>query len=576
MKIWGKARIASASALALACAFWLLCAAAFADVDGKAAGNGGGTAGEVESVIRTLPRQDYHGKTVILHSNDVNGAVEGYARMAWLKSEFERMGAETVLADTGNFSFGPIHVSRKGASAVELMNLVGYDVAALGRYELSYGYDALKQNLRMAAFPILCANAVEPTRAMAVIGREESICLPNYSYTTKSGVTIGFFGLLTPKAPINIDASQFHQIMVLRRRNIYRCVQEQINILRQSGSVIPGADIVIGLSSVGSQSEHNETGYSSLNIFSKAEGLDLILDGGSETVMTAGGNGEAVQSCGSAFAYIGVVVIDDAAKRIENHYLIAAEDLGEDAAVKEAAEILRMRFRAEYGTVFARSEVELNGEAEPGVRTEETNLGDLIADAIVWTARKELEELDVDADHLVGITNGGGIRASIPEGGVTRNHVSLAFPFSNTVSVAYVTGAELLETLEASTYCLPEYANSYPQSSGIAFTLDERIPYDEAEFYPNSKFHAPASIRRVKISQIRGQPFDPEAVYAVATNDYCAAGNGTYYLLKAARKHLHTEIPIDQAIVDYIRYGLGGIITEAMYGQPRGDHTILK
>ena len=87
----------------------ILCTGAYADTGAEGV------------VIKEPPEKDYHGKTVILHSNDVNGAVEGYPRMAWLKSEFERLGAEVILVDAGNASAGPIHASGKGAAAMELL-----------------------------------------------------------------------------------------------------------------------------------------------------------------------------------------------------------------------------------------------------------------------------------------------------------------------------------------------------------------------------------------------------------------------------------------------------------------------
>ena len=63
-----------------------------------------------------------------------------------------------------------------------------------------------------------------------------------------------------------------------------------------------------------------------------------------------------------------------------------------------------------YGVKFAESEVLLNGEKDPGNRTEETNLGDLVADAMLWYAMEQ-GNLGVDDDHVVAVTNGGGIRA---------------------------------------------------------------------------------------------------------------------------------------------------------------------
>ncbi len=46
------------------------------------------------------------GKTVILHSNDVHGAIDLYAAMAALKADYEAQGAEAILADAGDYSQG--------------------------------------------------------------------------------------------------------------------------------------------------------------------------------------------------------------------------------------------------------------------------------------------------------------------------------------------------------------------------------------------------------------------------------------------------------------------------------------
>ena len=359
MKMGKTIRQMAARALATACVIYSLCVSASADVDHADTRNLNDS-GDSETEIKAMLDSDYHGKTVILHSNDVNGAVDGYSRIAWLKQEFERLGAEVILVDAGNAVMGSIYANDKGASAMNLMNLTGYDVAALGEYDFVYGYDAMKKNLRRAAFPFLCANAAEYSGRS---GSGEEICAQNYSYTTKSGLTVGFFGLLTPQADLNAsaDSNRNRRIEILKRRDIYRCAQEQVNTLRQSGNVIPGADLVIALSNVGNIAENTAAGYTSMEIISKVTGLDLILDGGSGSVMTAGDNGEAVQSCGSEFAYIGVVLIDDAAKAIENRWLIAADDknLGEDTTVKEAAELLQAKYKAEYGVELARSDMNL-------------------------------------------------------------------------------------------------------------------------------------------------------------------------------------------------------------------------
>ena len=124
------------------------------------------------------------------------------------------------------------------------------------------------------------------------------------------------------------------------------------------------------------------------------QGIDFVLDGHSHTVMTGGQNGEPIQSTGTKFANIGVVVIDNESKGIESNFLIptflgsklyAFAHLEEAAEVAAAAQKIMAETDEAYNAVFAKSEVLLNGERAPGNRTEETNLGDLITDALVWS-----------------------------------------------------------------------------------------------------------------------------------------------------------------------------------------------
>ena len=93
------------------------------------------------------------GKTVILHTNDVHGAIDKYAKVAALKNEcYDRGASAVVLLDAGDFSQGSTYVSlSKGATAVELMNAVGYDAVTLGNHEFDYGFPQLKANFRNIA-----------------------------------------------------------------------------------------------------------------------------------------------------------------------------------------------------------------------------------------------------------------------------------------------------------------------------------------------------------------------------------------------------------------------------------------
>ena len=87
--------------------------------------------------------------------------IDGYAKAASLKKTYEEMGAYVLLMDAGDFTQGDPTVSTsEGATAVELMNLADYDVAAPGNHEFDYGYANLKDLADEADFPIVAANVL--------------------------------------------------------------------------------------------------------------------------------------------------------------------------------------------------------------------------------------------------------------------------------------------------------------------------------------------------------------------------------------------------------------------------------
>lgn len=492
------------------------------------------------------------GKTVILHTNDVHGAVEGYAYIAQLKADYEAKGAEVILVDAGDYSQGEVYVSdTKGLDAVEMMNVTGYDVVTLGNHEFDYGYAQLKENMTKADFKILCAN---------VYGEDGTpIFDANYTYTTKSGVKIGFFGMETPEAQTKANPALIKGLKF--DTDLKAVAEKQLEALKDD-------DVVIALSHLGV--DDSSKPYTSYDLYNAAKGIDFIIDGHSHSVMTKGKNGEPIQSTGTKFANIGVIVIDDATKKIESNSLFEIkEDTAKDAAVAAAAQKIIDRVDAEYGVVFAKSEVTLNGAKAPnGNRDSETNNGDLITDAMLWKVMQNKEGLTVDADHVVAITNGGGIRAAIKPGEVTKKDINTVLPFGNTVVTIYITGEELLEVLEASTYSLP--VGGFPQVAGINYTISTAVAYDaNAETYPASTYYGPKSINRVTINSINGKEFKADDTYAVVTNDFCAEGGDTYYAFAAATSKFDTGVTLDMAVMDYITKELKGVIGE-QYAAPQG------
>jgi len=496
------------------------------------------------------------GKTVILHTNDVHGAIEGYAYIAQLKADYEAKGAEVILVDAGDYSQGKTYVSvTKGADAVTMMNAAGYDVVTLGNHEFDYGYAQLKENMSKAKFKVVCADVFNEDGT--------PIFDASYTYTTKTGVKVGFFGMETPETQTKANPALIKGLTFATDDAFTKAAADQVAALKD-------ADVVICLAHLGIDAE--SAPYRSTDLYAAVKGIDFIIDGHSHSVMTKGKNGEPIQSTGTKFANIGVIVIDDATKKIESNSLFEIkEDTAKDAAVAAAAQKIIDRIDKEYGAVFAKSKVELNGAKAPnGNRDGETNNGDLITDAMLWKVMQNKEGLTVNEDHVVAITNGGGIRAAIKVGDVTKKDIKTVLPFGNTIEVIYVTGTELLEALEASTFCVPESIGGFPQVSGISYTISTGAVYDaNAETYPASTYYGPKSINRVTINSINGKEFKANDTYAVVTNNFCAEGGDTYYAFAAATSKFDTGVTLDMAVMDYITKELKGVIGE-QYAAPQG------
>ncbi len=513
----------------------------------------------------TVPA-DVAGKLVILHTNDVHGAVENYAKVATLKKMFEDAGANVLLVDAGDFSQGETYVSTsQGASAVELMNLVGYEAAAPGNHEFDYGYENLKTLVELAKFPVLAAN----------VKFDGKLAFGNHVVIEKGDQKIGIFGLDTPETATKAHPAKIKGVTFDGGEELYAVAKAEVEALQAEK-----VDLIVCLSHLGIDNESAANGNRSIDMLTKVEGIDLLIDGHSHSTLedmlavtdATGKVGETVvTSTGTKIANVGVVIID-ADKNITTENVPVEAIPETDETVAEAAQAVVDAVNELYGQVFAKSEVALNGERAPGNRTEETNLGDLICDAMVWQVTKD-GGLDVDDDHVIAVTNGGGIRAAIAAGDITRQDVNKVLPFGNTVATIYIKGTALLEALEASTFCTPTAVGGFPQVSGINFSIDTAAAYDAGENYPDTTYAAPKSINRVTINSVNGKDFDTDATYAVITNDFVAAGGDTYYTFSTSENIVDTGVPLDEALMAFITEELDGVVGEA-YAAPQGRITV--
>lgn len=234
--------------------------------------------------------------------------------------------------------------------------------------------------------------------------------------------------------------------------------------------------------------------------------------------------------------------------------------------------------------------------ADDAARAGETNLGDFWADALRWFAvsgriNGYFEEDDVtagnteiavDADHTVALWNGGNLRADIAEGRFGAEQLAEVLPYPNKAAVVYMTGSQLAEALEAASQGLPYSGEtaaacaSFMQVSGLSYTVDTAVPYDKGEAYGENWFKA-ASLGRVTVTGVNGQPFDPEAVYAVITSNANFNGMDSSYAFRDAAeadgRSTVTTAAVRDVIWMYIAEEMNNVIGEE-YAQPQGRITV--
>jgi len=497
------------------------------------------------------------GKTAIIYTANLRGDITLLPQIATVRYIMQSKGFCTVLLDTGNYLQGTIYSAYdSGRSVIELMYKTGYDVIGVGAREFDFGtgqigvaamhglvYDdgALGDFLEDLDFAVVASNIVS----------EEELFLPNAVVTTENGLNIGVFALTDPNTVYQVLESNLAGITF---ENPGDAAVAQVQALA-------GNDLIIGLSNVG---------------------IPMVVPGALMLDVT-----------GSAGFSVNMVIICQEG-RVLSHSSLTLSNMASDEEIAYAVAAVQESANYEFPT-FAHATVTLEGRGNQN-RSAETNTGNLWTDALRWFATTGdiinfFDEDDIDAgnnrimvpaENVVAIWNGGNLRDFLHPGHVTLKDVQRVLPFPNRVAVMYLTGAQLLELLEAATQALPMgnanfAANaSFPHVSGIEFTVDATIPFAAGEAHGNHWFRATA-IRRVTIDYVNGQPFDPAATYAVITSNAIFNGMDSNYisLERCPDYSTITSAFVVDVVWNFIMQELGGVI-DSRYATPHGRITILQ
>ena len=508
---------------------------------------------------------------VILFTSDVHCGIEsgwGYAGLAALR---DAMAAQNhvVLVDNGDAIQGePVGTMTKGEAITDLMNAVGYDIAIPGNHEFDYGMERFLELAEKAEFPYISSN----------FNKEGELVFDPYVIKEFDGVKVAFVGISTPKTLTSSSPAYFKNeegefvygfFQDETGEKLYNAVQSAVD-----AAIAEGASYVVAMGHVGNEAECKPWTYA--DIIGNTNGIDAFLDGHShdkEQVIMLNKDGEEVlrSGCGTKLEGIGYLRIsaEDGSMECGIHewdYDFAAPELIKNE-ISEAVENATAALNEKLAEVVASTQVDLvirDPETDVRiVRTAETNLGDLCADAY-----RDQSGADI------AIVNGGGVRDTIKAGDITLNDILKVHPFGNAMCVIEITGQKVLDALEYACKDVPNEFGGFLQVSGITFEIHTYIP-SSVKMDENKMFVSVDGEYRVKNVMVGGEPLDMDKVYTLASHNYKLKQNGDGNTVFDGCTILQDEVKLDnQVLIDYITTTLGGVVGED-YADPYGQGRIV-
>jgi 2',3'-cyclic-nucleotide 2'-phosphodiesterase (5'-nucleotidase family) len=468
---------------------------------------------------------------VILHSSEHHGValpldqpgdarVGGLARRATIVEEVRREGAPVLMVDSGDILIGTALSSWfRGEPDIRAMNLIRYDAMVAGNHDFDYGLAHLRTLIDLADFPILCTNLQSELSNLP--------CRP-YFVTRMGNVSVGVLGIVGKSnfpATFNRDVAKVLSLVdpivslqseVLRLRTDYHVdlvfvithqdTDEDLKILE----TVDGVDVIIG--------GHTE-GFDGLY----APGLTQPV----ETVTRPGAVYVKTHRQGRTVGRLDLTIEDGSVLHARSHNIPVTASVPVEPKVQELLVEYRQQFARHATQVLGYALVRLQGD-RPVVRTQEANLGNLLAD---------LMRTGLGTD--IALINAGQIRRSLETGPVTLGDVLSVLPFDSALVTLQVTGALLRQTLEHSVSQWPNHSGRFFQMSGLQVTYNGNAPVGS----------------RVRSMMVGGAPLDFSKTYTVATDAFVADGGDGYDMLTHAMDRVDHQTPLRDLLLKALANG---------------------
>lgn len=449
----------------------------------------------------------------IIHTNDNHSHLDvdykgryGAAKVSYMANQVRGVYDNVLFVNAGDFVMGTVfYTIFEGTADRDIMNLSNYDAMTLGNHEFDKGMTGLSKFITGLEIPVVSTNVN--------FDKEPDIknLIKKYIIKEIGGRKIAILGSTIPETP-TISSPGENVVFI----DVVDAVQPVVNDLDRQG-----IDIVILLS-------HN--GYlNDQEIAAGLNGVDIIVGGHSHTELLGSDYPTVIQSLSGEPVLI--VQVNE-----YNKYLgkLTVNFDGEGVAsswwgapIKMTARIPQDKVIADYiteknvelkpftGAVLGTNEVELIRS-----RTEESNIGNLITDAMLAAVK--------DEGVQIALTNGGGIRADIGAGEITMQKLMEVLPFGNLVATFKIKGSDLWQVFDHGVNRVEEGSGRFLSMAGAKIVWDPSSPpFDYAA-------QTGGRVTEVYISDGKGgwDSLDPDKIYKVAANNYIRGGGDDFQVLK--------------------------------------------
>ncbi len=500
---------------------------------------------------------------VILGTSDVHCGIDqniGYAGLAAYKKALAETHNYVALVDAGDAIQGDtIGTLSKGEYIVDIMNEVGYDVVTPGNHEFDYGMDQ---------FLNVIVPKMKATYVSANFMKDDKPVFDTYKLMTFGGKKVAFVGISTPETLVKSTPTYFQDKFGnyiydfcndSTGDKLYKAVQTAVDAAKKAG-----ADYVVAVAHLGD--DEASAPWTSMDVIKNTKGIDVLMDGHAhstvvKSVKNKDGKSIKMVATGTKLENIGKIVIAE-------NGTITAEYVGADVAKEKDADItkfvdsIKAKYKELENKVVAKTDVDLiiaDQNENRLIRSQETNLGDLCADAY-----KNVLGADI------AFVNGGGIRTSIAKGNITYGQIIAVHPFGNMACVVEATGQQILDALEFGSRNVGKGENGgFLQVAGLTYNINT---YLESTVEENDKgeFVKVAGKYRVFDVKVNGETLDLAKTYTLASHNYMLKNGGDGFVMFKNNKILQDEVMIDnQVLINYIQNNLKGVV-DSSYAQAQG------